>query len=353
MKKTFKMVTMTATAAMMFAFAGQSFAAASEFKDLGNDAAKDKIVSLQQRGLIQGISADHFAPRSIMTEAQGIQLIVNALNLNLDLVRFVKEPKASDYFPNAKDDAWYANALIVAAVNGLDLPRELNPNQLLTREEFTHELIHAIEVTGKLPMIKPVVVEIADQDQINVDYSGSIMRALNYGILQLGKDGKVNPKSIIARSEAAEEIYNALEYLNAHAVSADENGKVTVSQGVKLIADATGVTPALTADTDSNAALTRETFTTLLVQAMEKAGKLPMINIVPTDIKDADQIDVVNSGAIQRALKYGIVKLNAEGSFEPKAELTLAQAKEAVDNAVAYLKAHPAPADLNDAPAAE
>lgn len=343
MKKTFKMMTMTATAAMMFAFAGQSFAATSSFTDLSNNAAKDKIVSLQQRGVLQGVSTAHFAPRAILTEAQGIQMIVNALGLNLDLVRFFKEPKASDYFPNAQDDAWYANALIVAAVNGLDLPQDLNPDRLLTREEFTHELIHAIEVTGKLPMIKPVAVEIADQDQINADYSGSIVRALNYGVIKLGEDGKVNPKTIIARSEAAEEIYNALEYLKAHAAPADENAKVSVSQGIQLIADGTGVTPSLSEDVDPNAALTRETFAALLVQAMEKAGKLPMINIVPADIKDADQIDVVNSGAIQRALKYGIVKLNADGSFDPKAELTTAQAREAVDNAVAYLKAHPAP----------
>ncbi|REE91667.1 S-layer family protein [Paenibacillus taihuensis] len=343
MKKTFKMMTMTATAAMMLTFAGQTFAATPGFTDLENNTAKDKIISLQQRGLLQGVSTNHFAPRSILTEAQGVQLIVNALNLNLDLVRFFKEPKASDYFPNAQDDAWYANALIIASVNGLELPKALNPDQFLTREEFTHELIHAIEVTGKLPMIKPVAVEIADQDQINVEYSGSIVRALNYGVIKLGEDGKVNPKMIISRSEAAEEIYNALEYLKAHAAPTDENGKFSFSQGIQLITDATGVTPSLDQEADPNATLTRETFTTLLVQAVEKAGKLPMINVIPADIKDADQIDILNSGAIQRALKYGIVKLNADGSFEPKAEITQAQAKEAVDNAVAYLKAHPAP----------
>ncbi|AZN39959.1 S-layer homology domain-containing protein [Paenibacillus albus] len=345
MKKTFKMITMTATAAMLLAFGGQSFAATSTFTDLDNSAAKDKIISLQERGLLKGVSANHFAPRSIMTKAQGIQLIVNALSLNLDLVRFFKEPKASDYFPNAQDDAWYANALIIASVNGLDLPKDLNPDQLLTREEFTHELIHAIEVTGKLPMIKPVPVEIADQDQINVEYSGSIVRALNYGVIKLGEDGKVNPKLIIARSEAAEEVYNALEYLKAPTAPIDENGKLSGLQGIQLITDATGVTPALNEGADPNAALTRETFTVLLVKAMEEAGKLPMINILPADIKDADQIDTLSSGAIQRALKYGIVNLNADGSFEPKAEMTIAQGKAAADNAIAYLKAHPAPAE--------
>ncbi|MBP3963231.1 S-layer homology domain-containing protein [Paenibacillus lignilyticus] len=343
MRKTFKMITLTAAATMVFAFASQSFAATSGFTDLGNNAGKNEIISLQQRGLIKGISADQFAPHATMTAAQGVQLIVNALDLNLDLVRFFKEPKATDYFVNANDKAWYADALIIAAVNGLDLPKDLNPNKQLTREEFTHELIHAIEVTGKLPMIKPVVVEIADQDQINIEYSGSITRALNYGVIKLGEDGKVNPKVIITRSEAAVEIYNALAYMKAHAAPIDANSKVSIKQGNEMIGAAIGVTPSLSENADPSAAFTREAFITQLVKAVEEAGKLPLINVVVTEIKDADQIDVVNSGAIQRSLSYGIVKLSSDGSFNPKGEITYGEASEAINNAVAYLKAHPAP----------
>ncbi|WP_219838084.1 S-layer homology domain-containing protein [Paenibacillus sp. R14(2021)] len=344
MKKTFKMLTLTATAALSLTFASQSFAAAGSFTDLNGDAAKDKIISLHDRGLVKGVSAEHFAPHATVTAAQGVQLIVNALNLNLDLVRFFKEPKASDYFTNAKDNAWYANAFIIAAVNNLDLPKDLDPNKQLSLEEFTHMLIHAIEASGKLPMVKPVVVDIKDQDQINVDYTGSIQRALNYGVLQLSADGKVNPKAQITRSAAAEEIYNALEYIKAHPAPAD-SATVTGTQAVQLIKDAVGVAPVLDAELAPEAALSREAFTDLLVHAIETAGKLPMINPVVVEIKDQDQINVVYSGSIQRAISYGIVKLGEDGTFNPKGEISRADATDAINKAVSYLKAHSADAN--------
>jgi hypothetical protein len=83
-------------------------------------------------------------------------MIVNAAGLNLNTIRFAKEPKATDYFANANNSAWYAQALIIAGVHGLDLPADLQPGQKLTREEFTHQLIDAIELSGQLPMVSRV-----------------------------------------------------------------------------------------------------------------------------------------------------------------------------------------------------
>lgn len=131
MKKIFKMMTLSATALLSFTIASQSFAAstASTFTDLDNVAAKDKIIAVQQSGVISGVTPELFAPQAAISEAQTVQLMVNALGLNLDLVRFVKEPKASDYFKQANNEAWYANALITAAVNSLELPTDLAPEK--------------------------------------------------------------------------------------------------------------------------------------------------------------------------------------------------------------------------------
>lgn len=216
MKTTFKMITLTAVTALSLSFAGQSFAAASPFSDIANIAAKDKIIALQEQGLVKGISEDIFAPNNTITAAQGIQLIVNAANLNLDLVRFLVEPKATDYFENADNDAWYANALITASVNGVELPADLDPDKKWTREEFTHQLIRTIEAHGNLPLIKLVPAEIKDNADITIDYDGSIQRALAYNVVKLDEQGNFNPKGEITRAEAAEQIYNVLEYLKAH-----------------------------------------------------------------------------------------------------------------------------------------
>jgi hypothetical protein len=216
MKTTFKMITLSAVTALSLSFAGQSYAAANPFSDIANIAAKDKIIALQEQGIVHGMTNDLFVPNSTITAAQGIQLIVSAANLNLDLVRFQVEPKATDYFENADNDAWYANALITASVNGLELPADLDPDKKWTREEFTHQLIRAIEAHGNLPLVKLVPAEIKDNADISIDYDGSIQRALAYNVVKLDEQGNFHPKAEISRAEAAEQIYNVLEYLKAH-----------------------------------------------------------------------------------------------------------------------------------------
>ncbi|MGO4348954.1 S-layer homology domain-containing protein [Paenibacillus sp. MCAF9] len=216
MKTKFKMITMSTITALSLTFVGHSYAAANPFSDITNIAVKDKIVALQEQGLVHGISDDLFAPNETITAAQGIQLIVNAANLNLDLVRFLVEPKATDYFKNANNNAWYANALITASVNGVVLPADLNLNKKWTREEFTHQLISTIETHSNLPKIKLVPAQINDSTDITVDYDGSIQRALAYNVVKLDEQGNFHPKAEISRAEAAEQIYNVLEYIKAH-----------------------------------------------------------------------------------------------------------------------------------------
>ena len=214
LKKVSLSVVITLTLALTFS--GSCWGAPYQFTDLANVTAKDKIIALAEKGYISGVGGQLFAPNSPTTDAQGIAMMVKAFDINLDNVRFIKQPKATDYFKNADNDAWYANALIIASVKGLDFSPELNPNQRLTREEFTYHLIQAMESHYNLPMIKLIPVEIADQAALRVDYNGAIQRALSYKVTKLNTDGKFNPKGEITRAEAAEQIYNALEYLKAH-----------------------------------------------------------------------------------------------------------------------------------------
>lgn len=212
-----KMIRVCVLSALLVATLGvNSFAAANVFTDLEGIAAKDKIIELYNNGYIKGISDDRFAPNEALTAAQGVQLMVNALELNLDNVRFIKEPKATDYFTKADDSAWYANALIIASVKGLELPKDLDPNQPWTREEFTYQLIKAVEKQRDFPMINILLTKITDEDQLEISYSGAIQRAIVYGVIKLDSEGKFKPKEVITRADAAQQIYNVLEYLKAH-----------------------------------------------------------------------------------------------------------------------------------------
>lgn len=213
-------ILIAATAVLAVGSSGHSYAAGADFSDLDGSPAKAHIVELQQKGILQGVGGGVFMPSVPLTAAQGVQLLVNGLDLNLDTIRFIKEPLATDYFSKADDKAWYAQALIIAANNGMDLPRELDPGKAWTREEFTHRLILTMELHSNLPMIKIIPVDIADGGEITSGYDGSIQRALVLGITGLDNAGQFHPGDPITRGEAAEMLYNAVEYIAEHPAQA-------------------------------------------------------------------------------------------------------------------------------------
>ncbi|MNO77511.1 hypothetical protein D3C76_686250 [compost metagenome] len=101
-------------------------------------------------------------------------------------------------------------------MNNIELPADLDPNESWTREEFTYQLVQAMERYGDLPMIKLIPVEISDDHDLTIEYSGAIQRAISYGLVKLDKEQNFLPQAEITRADAAEQIYNALEYLRAH-----------------------------------------------------------------------------------------------------------------------------------------
>ncbi len=70
------------------------------------------------------------------------------------------------------------------------------------------------------------------------------------------------------------------------------------------------------------ASMSRESFTYLLINTLQTSGQLPMYKLVPVTIADEDQMDILNSGAIQTALALKIVSLDEGGNFNPKDPIT-------------------------------
>lgn len=197
-------------ALLTLSFGQQSFAATT-FTDLNQVPAKEKIISLQEKGYVHGVDANRYMPEAIMTAAQGIQLIVNTLNLEADPSNAGK-PALHVVDP----DEWYADVLQIAIQNGIELPADFDPNKSWTREEFIHQLMVGMEKKNHLPMIKIAPVEFADSDELTTEYQGAIQRAIVLKIVQLDAEQKLHPKDELTRADAAELIYHALEYLQAH-----------------------------------------------------------------------------------------------------------------------------------------
>ncbi|GIP39715.1 hypothetical protein J31TS4_29950 [Paenibacillus sp. J31TS4] len=185
------------------------------FSDTAGDPYEAQIRALEERGVVSGIGNDLFDPKGTMTSAQAVQLIVKGLGLNIDSLRFIKEPKASDSFDKVADNAWYAEAFVIAKLNGLPLDRSIDPNQPMTREQFAHLLVSAVNLEGPFPMIM-MYINITDQDKLDPAYAGSIQQLLLTRLANLDKEGFFRPKDAVTRSEAAGMVHQAIGFLESH-----------------------------------------------------------------------------------------------------------------------------------------
>jgi hypothetical protein len=206
MKLKIKMITLAAV--LILSMTGQSFAAASPFTDITDTTSKAKIVELYEDGVIKGIGNGLFNPDGTLTAAQGVQIIVNAFDISLAAFLFIKAPQATDWFKNANDNAWYADAFVRAGANNIGLPADLDPNAKWTKEDFTYYLVMAMESRYQMPVTDLMYIEAVDEADMTIAYTGVIQKSMKYGITALDQDKKFYPKKQLTRAEAAEMIHS-------------------------------------------------------------------------------------------------------------------------------------------------
>jgi hypothetical protein len=207
------------------------------FSDLSGDPAEVKINALKASNIINGVSTDIFAPKSKMTYAQGLQFLVNAFELKLD----THSSKASDYFDNVADSAWYADAFLIAHHNGIALDQKVNPTDTMTRAQFAHFVNQSLLTKGNFP-VTLMYVDVSDGDKLPLDVSNSLQTLLNTRIITLTEDGKFRPHDAITRSEAAIMIYDASEF--AKKIIPDQEVKIpdkSYETSISLVKIAEGV----------------------------------------------------------------------------------------------------------------
>ncbi|WP_433943064.1 S-layer homology domain-containing protein [Paenibacillus sp. SN-8-1] len=183
---------------------------ASALQDTTPDLTANKINVIP----IPGSSLD---PQQKLDYASGVTSIVKGFDLNLNTYRFVKMPVASDYFTNISNSAWYSDAFVIAQIRGLDIPKDVASDTIMTREQYAHLLYQAIQIQGDFPIIARYNF-ITDGSSITPDYNGSIQNLLNMGISLLDTKLNFSPKSPITRSVAASWLNESVEAVkNMHA----------------------------------------------------------------------------------------------------------------------------------------
>ncbi|GFN29774.1 carbohydrate-binding domain-containing protein [Paenibacillus xylaniclasticus] len=178
------------------------------FKDLNDQHwASEAIQKLSAQGIIQGVSADRFAPAAQVTRAQFAALLARALGLQAqEAVRY------SDVDPAA----YYADAVAAVSEAGIVNGRSetlFSPNAAITREEMTVMLMRAYTfVTGNT--IEDSQSSYDDQDQISVWAVEAVNAAHSLGIIQGRSDNRFVPQGTATRAESALLIFRLLEALD-------------------------------------------------------------------------------------------------------------------------------------------
>lgn len=196
---------------LMLVFGSQ----AAAFRDLtAGDEADEKIKKLQEMGILNGVNGEFQGDRDI-TYAEGIHMLVKGMGLSLDGIAFIKKPEARDSYDYVPEDAWYTESFIIASVLGLELPRDIDPQAVMTREAYAHHLMTALTLTGNYPFTKMYYI-IQDEADLNPDYVHSIQLLLNGRIITLDEEGRFHPKQVITRKDAAVMLYDAIEFKNRY-----------------------------------------------------------------------------------------------------------------------------------------
>lgn len=182
------------------------------FSDTSKDPNKSKIEALHKQGVVKGEKGDKFNSKDKLTYAAGITMLVKGFNLNIDNIRFIKKPEVTDYFPNLKDGAWYADAFIIAHLNGLEVPKNVKANDVMTREQFAHHLFKSIAKQGDYAFIE-LYMSFNDEQSVNKAYMDSIQKLLISKIATLDKKNNFYPKQAITRGVAAGWLYDGIEFV--------------------------------------------------------------------------------------------------------------------------------------------
>lgn len=177
--------------------------AASFFVDIDSvEWAKDEILVLADKGIVNGVGNNNFAPNASVTRAEFLKMLMAALELTTD----------GSEMPFKDVTAKWAVPYVAAAVkynitNGIS-EAEFAPNAYVTREQSATFVTKALRAKGiELTADTNVFDDDADVSDWAKDGVNSLKKA---GVVSGGGDGKFNPKNNLTRAEAAQMIFNVM-----------------------------------------------------------------------------------------------------------------------------------------------
>lgn len=175
--------------------------------------------------------------KSQLTIAQAVSMLVDGFDLNIDHIRFIKEPQGSDYFDHVADDAKYEMDFIIAHLNGLPLDKGVKPEAKITKELYADLLFRAMNTKGEFAFIE-IFMMIEDEKDIDAERMNSIQKLLIADIAELDAEQKFHPKDPVHAGKARVMLHRAIRFVKDHADTLPPVNEPNVDADVEMITEA-------------------------------------------------------------------------------------------------------------------
>ena len=222
--------------AIMTIFPGMASAslAADDFTDVSGHWAEQQIAAAASLGFMTGMGTDIqglrvFAPDGIVSRAQLASVLQRTFQLDFGQIRFIKQPLASDYYGDADNEAWYADSLVMCAVNNIfDTGGDFSPQRPVSRIEIAQAVYRSFNAKGiSVPMIMMMPVY-ADTQSLTQEEMNAVVFVSNTGIMK-GSNNYFCPESNLTRAELAQVLMRCISLIAIN--EADNGGDLQVPAG--------------------------------------------------------------------------------------------------------------------------
>lgn len=172
------------------------------FTDISGHWAEASINRIVDQTMFNS-SDGKFQPDKPITRSEFALMLHKALGIQIN---YFKATDIKEFYSDVKNEEPYASALYdLVTANIIDYKSKFRPDEPMSREEMVHFLMNAYKykMGDKFKQMKLSSIPFADQDKINVMYSGEITRAEHDRLIKRPADGKFHPQGPATRAQAA------------------------------------------------------------------------------------------------------------------------------------------------------
>lgn len=211
--------------AMMLVFPATAAAqlTSADFADVSGLGAGRDIEMVANLGVMIGTGTNGqglriFSPGDNVTRAQLAVVLQRTFQLDYGQKRFFKQPQATDYYRDVDNQAWYAEGLVMCAINNIFASADnFYPDRAVSRIEIAQAVYNSFNAKGiSIPMIMMMPV-FEDTESLTQEQINAVVFVNNTGIMKENSP-YFRPTEDMKRAEMAQVLSRCLSL-----ITTDEN----------------------------------------------------------------------------------------------------------------------------------